>query len=112
MQSQKDRLTTDWLTLVRSGQSLIAIEAAEVDLDHVLSALLCVAFIDLKSSYACCIVNGCKLIPFDPFAVFPFEYKELNIHLDMMSWYLFLVSFGVHLASSDITRKTANAMTF
>ena len=41
MQNQKDKLTTDWLTLVRSCQPLSAIEAAEVDLDHVLSALLC-----------------------------------------------------------------------
>ena len=39
MRSQEDKLTTDWLTLVRSCQPLSAIEAAEVDLDHVLYAL-------------------------------------------------------------------------
>jgi len=40
MQSQKDRLTADWLTLAQSKQPLSAIEAAEIDLDHVLAALV------------------------------------------------------------------------
>ena len=39
MQSQKDKLKTDWLALTRSHQYLSAVEAAEIDLDHVLCAL-------------------------------------------------------------------------
>ena len=40
MQSQKDKLTIDWLALTRSHQYLSAVEAAEIDIDYVLCALL------------------------------------------------------------------------
>jgi len=40
MQSQKDKLTTDWLAFARGHQYLSAVEAAEIDLDHVFCALL------------------------------------------------------------------------
>ena len=40
MQSQKDRLTADWLMLAQNDQPLSAVEAAEIDLDYVLEALV------------------------------------------------------------------------
>ena len=40
MQSQKDRLTADWLMLAQNDQPLSAVEAAEIDLDYVLKALV------------------------------------------------------------------------
>ena len=66
--------------------------------------------VDLEGANSGCIVDCRVLEAADLFAAFPFERQELNIHLNVMTWNLFLITFGVQLAHSCASGQPVKAV--
>ena len=69
-------------------------------IDEVNRIFLSMPVIDLQRPYASRIINCGVLIAFDLGAIVTFESQKLNVYLDRVSRHLFIVSPGVHGASS------------
>ena len=69
-------------------------------------------FVDLEGANSGSIVDRGVLEPTDLFASFSFEGQKLNIHLNVMSWHLLLIAFGVQLAHSCASGQPVKAVTF
>ena len=71
--------------------------------DEVDRVFLGVFFVDFKDPDARCLIYSCVLVTLCFVTMFPFECQELNIDLDVVSRYLFLIAFGMkftHLCAS------------
>ena len=73
------------------------------------SAGLRVGLIDFEGPDAGGIIDVCVLISFDGFVVFALESQKLNINLDLLTRYLFLVRLGVDFAQFCAARQPADA---
>ena len=72
---------------------------------------LSMLFVDLEGANSGSIVDRGVLEPTDLFASFSFEGQKLNVHLNVMSWHLLLIAFGVQLAHSCASGQTVKAVT-
>ena len=66
--------------------------------------------VDLEGANSGCIVDRCVLEPTYLFAAFSFEGQKLNVHLNVMSWHLLLIAFGVQLAHSCTSGQPVKAV--
>ena len=55
------------------------------------------------------IVDRCVLETTDLFAVFSSESQKLNVHLNVMSWHLLLIAFGVQLSTRESLEKKVSS---
>ena len=69
-----------------------------------------VLFIDFQSTHTCSIIDCGVLEAADLLALFAFESQELDVHLDVVPWNLFLIALCVYLSSASATRKSVQAM--
>ena len=83
---------------------------ADYIIDEVDCILLRMLLIDLKSTYSCCIINGCILESsnFLPFTVFQFE--ELDINLYVVTWNLLFIAMCQYCSSPFIPGKSIDSM--
>lgn len=77
---------------------------------EVYSVGLRVLFIDFQSTHSCSIINCGILEAAHLFSLFTFESQELDFHLDVVPWNLFLIALCVHLKSASATRKSVETM--
>ena len=66
--------------------------------------------VDLERPDTCRIVNCCVLEPANLLAAFPFEGQELDVHLDMVTRYLLLITLGVELPHPCASRQSVEAV--
>ena len=66
--------------------------------------------VDFQGANARSIVNRRVLVALDGLDVFAFEFQELNVDLDLMTRYLFLVSLGVDFANTRAARQPAKTV--
>lgn len=102
------------------GLELVAIICAHLSnaerklFDDVINKIDCVCLymflVDLEGANSGCIVDRCVLETTDLFAAFFFEGQKLNVHLNVMSWHLLLIAFGVHLAHSCASGQPVEAV--
>jgi len=69
-----------------------------------------VLLVDLEGANSGCIVDRCVLEPTYLFAAFSFEGQKLNVHLNVMSWHLLLIAFGVQLTHSCTSGQPVKAV--
>lgn len=79
-------------------------------IDEVDRVGLSMFIIDLESPDARSVVNGCILEPADLLAALSDEGEELDVHLDVMTWHLFVVTLGVDFAHARSARQPANTV--
>ncbi len=70
-----------------------------------------VFLIDLKGAKSGCIVDRVVLEPADLFASFSSKSQKLNVHLDVVSWHLLLITFGVQLSHSCSSGQSVETVT-
>jgi hypothetical protein len=103
------------MAVVRSHLADAEREFVDDGVDEVDRVRLIVAVIDLQGANARGIVDRRVLVALDGLPVFPFEFQELDVDLDLMTRHLFLVSLSVDLANTRAagqpapTRIVANA---
>ena len=69
-----------------------------------------VLFIDFQSTHTCSIIDRGVLEAAYLLSLFAFESQELDVHLDVVTWNLFLIALCVYLSSASATRKSVQAM--
>ena len=62
------------------------------------------ALIYFQRPYSSRIVSCCVLITLEFLSIFVFKYQEFNIHLNVVTWHLFIVSFGMDLSTAGFPR--------
>lgn len=66
--------------------------------------------VDLQSPDTCRIVDCCVLEPAHALAAFSFKGQELDVYLDVMSWNLFLITFGVKFPHARASGQSIEAI--
>jgi hypothetical protein len=69
-----------------------------------------VLFIEFQSPHSCRIIYCGVLETAYLFSLFTFESQELDVHLDVVPWNLFLIALCVHLTRASATRKSVETM--
>ena len=103
-------LGLEFMAVVRSHLADAEREFLDDGVDEVDRVCLIVAVVDFQGANARRIVNRRVLVALDGLAVFAFELQELNVDLDLMTRYLFLVSLGVDFANTSAARQPAKAV--
>jgi hypothetical protein len=93
-----------------NGNSVAHIDLFDDVVCEIYSIGLDVPFVHLQRPYTRCIINRRILKAADLLALFAFESQKLNIHLDMMTGHLLLVSLGIDLTHASATRKAVHPM--
>ncbi len=66
--------------------------------------------VNLEGANSGRIVDRCLLETTDLFAAFSFEIQKRNVHLNVMSWHLPLIAFGVQLTHSCTSGQPVKAV--
>ena len=66
--------------------------------------ILGVARVNFQRPYPCRIINRSILIPFELFAFLVFKYQEFNVHLNVVTRHLLVVTLGVDLPATRPAR--------
>ena len=80
--------------------------------DEVDGAGLCVFPVDFQSPHPCRVINGSELEAPNLFTARPFESQELDVHLNVVTGNLLVVTLGMDLAQAGAARKTVDATAF
>lgn len=73
-------------------------------------ACLRMFLIDLKGTNSGRIINRGELEPAHFLAAFSLEGQKLDVHLDVMSWHLFLIALGVQFTHSCASGQAVEAI--
>ena len=91
-----------------------SMNAKRESIDHMIdkmdSILLCVAIIDFKCSYPRSIIYGCKLESSNFFSFTIFQFEELDINLDVVTWDLLFIAMCQYCSSPFIPGETIESM--
>ena len=99
------------MTIIRAHLANAEWKLFDDMINEVDGVCLSMLFVDLEGANSGCIVDRCVLEPTDLFASFSFEGQKLNVHLNVMTWHLLLIAFGVQLAHSCASGQTVKAVT-
>ena len=85
-------------------------EPGDHGIDEVDRVCLVVSVVDFQGTDARGIVDCGVLVTLDGFPVFAIEFQELDVHLDLVAWDLFLITLGVDLADARAAWQSAEAV--
>ena len=94
------KLGLELMTIIRAHLANAEWKLFDDMINEVDGVCLSMLFVDLEGANSGCIVDRCVLEPTYLFAAFSFEGQKLNVHLNVMSWHLLLIAFGVQLTHS------------
>ena len=96
------------------GTYLLNTEPECVDdmIDKVIGIFLGMSRVNLQRPNPCCIIDGRVFIAFELSTILSFEHQKLNIHLDVVTWNLFIVTFGVDLSPPRTPGQTIDTVSF
>ena len=100
------------MTIIRAHLANAERELFNDVVDAIDGVCLSMLFVDLEGANSGSIVDRGVLEPTDLLASFSFESQKLNVHLNVMSWHLLLIAFGVQLAHSCASGQPVKAVTF
>lgn len=100
------KLSLELMAVIRSNFADPERKLGNDVVNEVYGVGLGVLFIDFQGSHTRGVINGRELKAANLLTSFAFESQELDVHLDMMTRNLFLISFGMNLPRAGSARKT------
>lgn len=85
-------------------------ETLDEKIDEVDGVGLRVAPVDLQGADPCSVINRGVVVTLDLLILCSSEDQELDVHLDMVAWHLFVVALGMDLPRTRPPRKAVQAM--
>lgn len=104
------KLGLELMAVVGSDLANTKREGPDDVVNEVDGACLGVFLVDFERSHPGRVINGGKLKTAYLLVSFSFECQELDVHLNVVTGYLFVVSLGVHLAQTGTARQTIDAV--
>lgn len=103
-------LGLEFVTIIRAHLANAKRELFDDVVNEVDRVCLRMLLVDLEGANSGCIIDRRVLEPADLFAAFSFEGQKLNVHLNVMSWHLLLITFSVQLAHSCTSGQPVKAV--